>query len=260
MTWKVPKGAASRIVAVADARAKAKGVAGRLPSDIFKKAEKDSGAKWMTELLPAIESISLDLGPRSEPNAKPALIVSLNGNAERWDKSLPGLFRAADPSDKPVTPSDEIVGGIKVRSYAVQVGAWSAIHSARIGNRIAFATTRAAAVRAVRLEMKATDELAAVNGRFPPERFFAFHETKPYAIKPPFAPPPSLTDVFAQLPEIRFAAARDSDPNRVVARLDHRGWTATATKRSAEALASWMEEMSAERIPGVERLEGGIMK
>ena len=56
------------------------------------------------------------------------------------------------------------------------------------------------------------------------------------------------------------AAARVSDPNRIVARIDLRGCTAAVCKRSAEALANWMEEQFAERLLIPERIEGGIIK
>ena len=248
---------ARAILAALDSVARVAGVAGRFPSDIVKRAEQQSGTKWMSDLLPGVAAVSLDLGPRHHREQTEALVLFVEGAVDQWDAAWPGLIRAIVTNDKPVSPSKEVISGVTVQSFAIPAGHGSAVHIARVGNRIALGTSRPAVVRAVKAER--TDSIRGGVGRIPPEWFVPSSATKPAAVKIPFLPPPTPADVLSPFPEIRFAANRHS-ATQANFEIIHDSWNREAVKTVAERFSHWLEGQFAGDLLVPERLEGGIMK
>lgn len=256
----LPERKAESLLAFADAVAKAAGVAGRLPSEIVAKAERDTGAKWTHSLLTMLNEISLDLGSRSEPKWKPGLGLSFESSAEAWVAALPGLLRAADPSGQRVIPSEERVGSILVNSYAVRIGPWSAFHVARSGNRMAVATARAETARLIATPERPEKVSAVLVGRLAPEWLVPHDEGKPIPVKPPLALPPTIGETMRQFPPITIAVNRDAS-SRVTALVTHRGWNGPHARSATTAFASWLEHAITERgIPQNELIPGGFIR
>ena len=261
LTLAMPERKTEPILALADAVAKAAGVVGRLPSDIVAKAERESGAKWTKELFPALKSVSLDLGSRDDTQTKPAILLTFDSSGEVWETSIPGLLRAADPNGQAVAPSEELVGSIRVKSFAIRSGPWPALHTARSGNRMAFATTRADAVRVISSQPLTEKSTALLVGRLAPEWFAPRDDGKPVPVKPPVAPPPTLAEMLRQFPPIQLMMSRGDASTRVSTSLSHREWNGPKAKLATAAFANWLEHNIVEKgNPQSELIPGGIFK
>jgi hypothetical protein len=261
LTIAVPERNAESIIAFADAVATASGVVGRLPSDIVAKAERETGAKWAKELLPSMKSVSFDWGPRNEAQSKPALLLTFESSGDAWESAIPGLLRAADPNGHAVTPSEEMNGSIKVKSYALRSGPWSALHMARSGNRLAIATSRADAVRVISSQPSTEKSTAALVGRIAPEWFALCDDVKPVLVKSPVAPPPTLVGALKQFPPINLTMSRVDASKRVTATLSHRSWNGTSAKSATTAFADWLEHMIVEKgNPQSDLIPGGMFR
>lgn len=260
LTMAIPGRKSESILAFADAVAKTSGVAGRLPSDVVAKAERESGAKWTKEIIPSLKSVSLDLGSRDDAHTKPAILLTFDSSGEVWESAIPGLLRAADPKDQVVTPSEEMVGSIKVKSYAIRSGPWPAIHTAQSGNRMAIATSRTDAVRVISSQPLLDPSTATILGNLAPEWFAPRDDRKPIPVKPPFAPPPTLADMLRQFPPVKLSMSRDDGAAHVTATLSHRDGNGTKIKLTA-ALANWLEHVIVEKgNPQSELIPGGLFK
>jgi hypothetical protein len=260
VTVTLPERKPDAIPTFADAVAKAAGVAGRLPSDIVVRAERETGAKWTKTLLPTLKSVTLDWGSRDEAQSKPGIVLSIDSGGNDWDAAIPGLLRAADSTNQPVTPSEERVGSITVKSYSVRFGPWPALHTARSDNRLGISTSRSDAVRILTRQPVAGQSKAAMMGRLAPEWFAPRDEGKTIPVKPPYALPPTLGDTLRPFPPVTIAVRRD-ESLRVTAVISHRGWTGADGRSATAAFANWLEQAIVDGgNPAGELIPGGIFK
>lgn len=252
---------AESILVFADAVAKAAGIVGRLPSDVVAKAERESGVRWSKEVFPTLKSFSLDCGSRDEAPLKPVILLTFDTPGEAWEAALPGLLRAVDPTGQVVTPSEELVGSIKVISFPVRVAPWSALHTARSGSRMAIATSRADAVRVMTSQPLPEKSKAAIVGRLVPEWFAPRDDGKSNPVKPPFAPPPTLAEMLRQFPPVNLSVSRGDTAMRVTATFSHRGWNGNKAKSATAAFANWLEHAIVEKgNQQTELIPGGILR
>ncbi|MFO0938227.1 MAG: hypothetical protein U0798_17110 [Gemmataceae bacterium] len=244
--WNATDRSGERLLTLADAIAKARGTVGRLPSDIVRKADADTGSAWKSTLLPAIESISFVPFKRNDPRDRSAVVIRLS-NADRaaeWVRAFPGLLRAADPNDSPVSPSEETIDMIPVHSFALAQGTLSTIHLARKGNRISIALSRDVAAKAVQMDTVQTakaDKPVSFAGRFSWNQLDGDDGRKPNRLKPPVEPPATISDVLSPLPEVSFSAVRQKNAPRITIQFEQRGVDSVAIKQCLKALAKWWE-------------------